>query len=127
MVAGRDARDAPTNLLDHSRSLVPEDGRAARLGGAVDRVLIRVAHAARVQPDEHLAWPGLGELELRHRHRSTGPLEDRRANPHALAGSSGALCSSRSCSIGMWQRIRWPGSTSTSGGSSSSQISPTFR
>ena len=37
-----------------------------------------------------------------------------------------ARCMRRSSSIGMWQRIRWPGSGSESGGSCCSQMSPIF-
>jgi len=42
-------------------------------------------------------------------------------------GAGGVAWSRRSSSRGMWQRMVWPGSTSASGGSSRSQISPIFR
>ena len=43
------------------------------------------------------------------------------------ADASRGFCSSRSSSIGMWQRMRCPSSTSTSGGSCSTQIGPRKR
>ena len=55
MVADAHACDALAHLLDDAGPLVPEHGGAARLRRPVDRVLVRVADAARAQPDEHLA------------------------------------------------------------------------
>ena len=115
--------------LDDPRPLVAEHGRAARLGRAVDRVEVGVADAARGEPHEHLARPGRRKLELL----------DVRAAPPVCSSTAARIftrrcrrlrlraCSARSSSSGMWQRIRWPASTSTSGGSSSSQIAPSLR
>ena len=55
----------------------------------------------------------------RHLERPAGALQDCGADLHA--------CITLSSSSGMWQRIRWPSSTSTSGGSVSSQIAPSLR
>ena len=106
MLAGHDAGHARADRLDDSRALVAEHRRAACLGRAVDRVLVRVADTARVQPHEHLARTGAGQLELRHGHRPTRPLEDGGTNLHAVAASLGPSWRRRSSSIGMWQRIR---------------------
>ena len=82
MIADRDAAHAPPDRFDDAGSFVPEHRRAACLGRAVDRVLIGVADAARLDPDEHLARPRFGKLELLHGHRPAGRFEDGRADPH---------------------------------------------
>ena len=69
MVAHRDAPDARADRLDDPRALVPEHRRAPRLGGAVDRVEVGVADAARMQAHEHLARPRRRQLELVHLER----------------------------------------------------------
>ena len=121
---GRRPRTRVTPLadrLDDARALVPEHGRAPGLRGSVDRVPVRVAHAARAQADEHLLGPGRCELELRHRRadRRSARARPRESSRRAPSPSPAAR---RSSSIGMWQRMRWPPSTSTSGGSCSTQI-----
>ena len=45
-------------------------------GGAVDRVEVGVADAARVQPHQHLARPGRRQVQLRHLQPRSDPLED---------------------------------------------------
>src|SRR5205823_1235964 len=110
VVAGRDPGYGGADRLDDSRALVPEHRGAACLGRAVDRVLVRVADAARMQAHEDLPGAGAGQCELRHMERPARPLEDGRADLHAVAASLGSTWMRRSSSIGMWQRIRWPGS-----------------
>ena len=65
VVAGLDVAHALPNALDDAGALVAEHGRrvAGRVG-AGGRVEVRVADAARHEPDEHLAGLGLRELEL---------------------------------------------------------------
>ena len=60
----RPQADALADRLDHAGALVPEDGRAARLGRAVHRVEVRMADAARVEAHEHLARPRRGQIQL---------------------------------------------------------------
>ena len=71
--------------LDDAGALVAEHGRAARLGGAVDRVQVGVADAARVQAHEHLAGPRRGELELLHLRAARRCLEHGGADLHGAA------------------------------------------
>ena len=105
VVADADARDAVSDRLDDARALVPEHARARVLRCSVDGVPVGVADAARVMPDEHL-------LRAAGRRGSSsdsvsGPPVCSRTTPrtlHAVAASF--ACSSRSSSIGMWQRIR---------------------
>jgi hypothetical protein len=52
------------DLLHHPGALVAQHGGAPRWRGAVDRVEVRVAHAAGVQPDEHLSRLWRRELDL---------------------------------------------------------------
>ena len=66
VAAGRDARDAWRRPPRRAAALVAQHRRAGRLGRAVDRVLVGVADAARVQAHQHLAGAGRGELELGH-------------------------------------------------------------
>src|SRR5260221_2598176 len=106
MVADRNPRHSCTDPCDDARALVAEHCGAPRLRGAVDRVLVRVTDAARIQAYEHLTATGIGELELGHLHRSARPLQDRGANLHVVAVSLRSSCSRRNSSIGMWQRIR---------------------
>ena len=89
MVADVDARNSGTDGLHDAGALVPEHRGAPSRRGAVDRILIGVAHAARMQADTDLARAGLGQLELRHRHRPARALEHGRADPHAVATSPG--------------------------------------
>ena len=79
-MGARRERDAWADGLDHPRALVAKHRGTGRLGGAVDRVEVRVADAAGAQPDEHLALRGRRQVELRQLERSTHPLEDRGAN-----------------------------------------------
>ena len=83
VVARPHARDPLAGRLDHARALVPEHGRAARLGRPVDRVQVRVADAARGQPHEHLLGAGRSELEIGDDERSARPLEHCRPDVHA--------------------------------------------
>ena len=62
MVADGHARHAVTDRLDDAGALVPEHCRTARGRRPVDRVLIRVANTARVDPDEHLVPCGRRKL-----------------------------------------------------------------
>ena len=53
------------DLLDDARALVPEHGRRVAGGvGAGGRVEVGVADAAGDEPDEHLAGPRLGQVDL---------------------------------------------------------------
>ena len=114
--------------LDHARALVPEDGGTAGRRRPVDRVPVRVADAARVQSHEHLAGVGWRELQLGDLERRRRPGRERQPGRSSADGNlAGASAAARSSSIGMWQRIRWPGSTSARGGSSVSQIVPRKR
>jgi hypothetical protein len=73
--------------LHHTCALVPEDGRAHRLRRPVDRIPVRVADAARVQPHEHFFRSGWCELELGHDERPTRLLQDDSADLHAAVVS----------------------------------------
>ena len=125
MVADPNAGDALTHGLDDACTLVSQDGRAPCLSGSVDGVPVGVADAARAQAHEDLLRSRRRELELRHDERTARLLQHDSPNPHAVAVSF--ACSRRSSSIGMWQRMRWAPSTSTSGGSCSTQIGPRNR
>jgi hypothetical protein len=83
VITGREVCDALAHTLDDPRALVPEYRRrvAGRVGTGCG-VEIRVADAARDEPDEHLARLGLGEVELLNLQGCPELLEDRRANSH---------------------------------------------
>ena len=144
MVADGDSRRSRADRLDDARALVAEHGRATRLRGPVDRVLVGVADARRAEAHEHLARAGRGEVELLDANgppvasrtaarifiltvAPIGKASDHAHPRHGSAPAGSACWSARRSSIGMWQRIRWSGSTSTSGGSCSSQIVPILR
>ena len=68
------------------------------------------------------------ELDLVDLKRRAGARQDGGDGLHDGPRSVGAVaCARRRSSIGMWHRIRCPGSGSESGGSSVSQISPSLR
>ena len=98
----RDTRHVGTDRLDDSGTFVTEHGRAPRLCRPVDRIEVRMAHAARVEPHEYLVPPGGSELEVLDVVRAPGLLEDGRADLHAGA----CFCKRRNSSSGMWQRIK---------------------
>ena len=120
--------------LDDARALVAEHRGAACRGRPVDRVVVRMAHAARVQADPHLPRSRVGEFQLLDVQRAADGLEDGgtdahhpAASPSNVAGgrplpagepSSVTPCFAASSSSGMWQRMKWPGSYSLSGGCS---------
>ena len=91
-----------SDLLHDTSGLVPEHRRAARLRRTVDRVVVGVADAARVQAHEHLLVTRWRELEVAHAHRTAGPLQHRPTDLHA---TDSGTCSRRSSSSGMWQRM----------------------
>ena len=129
MLAGTHAPHAGADGLDDARALVAEHGRARRRRRAVDRVQVGVADAARVQAHERLARVRRLELELGDLEPSARLGQHGRTNLHSvtdrrLGGGGPAACICRSSSSGMWQRIVCSGSTSTSAGSTSSQIAP---
>ena len=84
VVALGERGDALADALDDARALVAEHRRrvAGRVG-ARGRVEIGVADAARDEPDEHLAGPRLGEVELLHLERRAELLEHGGADLHA--------------------------------------------
>ncbi len=85
-VAGRDARDAVADPLDDTRALVTEHRR--RVAGRVDArggVHVRVADAARLQPDQHLSCARLREIELSDLQRLAELLEQGGADLHGGA------------------------------------------
>ena len=84
VVARRDERHARADALDDAGPLVPEHARrvAGRIG-AGGRVEVGVAHAARREPDEHLAVLRLSEVELLDDERLPELLEDCGADLHA--------------------------------------------
>ena len=75
-VARGQARDAVAEPLDDSGALVAEDGRRVarwvRAGGGVH---VGVADTAGLEPHEHLAAPGLRELDLGDMQRRSELLE----------------------------------------------------
>ena len=74
---------SPT-ALDDAGALVTEHARrVARRIGARGGVEVGVADTARDEPDEHLARPRLGELDLLHHERPAELLEHRGADLHA--------------------------------------------
>ena len=83
---------ALADALDHARALVPEHRRrvAARVG-ARGGVEVGVADAARLEADEHLARPGLGEVDLLHLERSAELLEHGGTDLHGGGGGTAAL------------------------------------
>ena len=65
MIAGRDARDALADLLDHTRALVSQHGR--RIPGRVgadSRIEVGVADAAGGKAHQHLTRPRPVELDV---------------------------------------------------------------
>ena len=65
VVAGRDPYDTFPDRLDHTRALVADQDRQRMSPTAgLDDVQVRVANAARRDPDDHLAGAGRVELEL---------------------------------------------------------------
>jgi hypothetical protein len=84
VVARRERLDAAPHPLHDACTLVSEHRRRVARGiGARRRVEVGVADATRLQTDEHLPRPGLGEIEFLHLQRSTEALEDGGANPHS--------------------------------------------
>ena len=79
----RQERDALADALDDAGALVAEHGRrvAARVG-ARGGVEVGVADAARLEPHEHLARAGLGEVDLLHGERLAELLQDCGAHLH---------------------------------------------
>ena len=103
VVAGPDERDVRADALHDTGALVPEHARhvSGRIG-ARRRVQVGVAHAARGEPDEHLALLRLGEIELGDDERLPELLEDcgadlhlAQANPRARSRASGRSCARR--------------------------------
>ena len=97
MIALRERGDALADALDDAGALVPEHGRrvAGRVG-ARGRVEVGVADAAGDEPDEHLARPRLGQLELLNRERRAELLQDGGPDLHAAARPRQAARSSAS-------------------------------
>ena len=83
VVARRQRGDVRPDRLDDAGALVAEHGRrvAGRVG-AGGGVEVGVADAAGVQPDQHLAGPRLGQLDLLHRERLAELLQHRGAHLH---------------------------------------------
>jgi hypothetical protein len=83
VVARHDRRNAWADLLDDARALVPEHGRRVpgRIG-ARGGVQIRMADAARNEPDEHLACLRLRQVDLLDDERLAELLEDCGPDPH---------------------------------------------
>ena len=84
VVADLEAGDSLAERLDHSCALVSEHGRG--VAGRVDAgggVHVGVTYATGDEPHEHLAGPGIGQLQLLHDQRTGELLQQRRANPHA--------------------------------------------
>ena len=96
VVAGPDERHALPHALDDAGALMAEDARriAARIG-ARGRVEVGVADPAGGEPDEHLAGPGLREVDLLDDERLPELLEHGGADPHAAI-----LCRSLTRSAG---------------------------
>ena len=87
MIPVPDASHARADRLDDPGALVAEHGGATRLRGPVDRVLVRVAHTAGGEADEHLTRPRRSERELLDGERASGALEHRSPEPHAGTAS----------------------------------------
>ena len=97
----------------------PSTAGQHRLGGSVDRVQSEWQTPLAADPHEHLAPARAGEVELRQVERPARLLEHGGADLHSSPWHAALLRlqDAAARSIGMWQRIRWPASTSTSGGS----------
>ena len=86
VVAGLHERDPLAHLLDHAGALVAEDrGGVARGIRARRRVEICVAHAAGLEPHQHLTRARLLELDLLHGQRLPELLENGRAHSASRA------------------------------------------
>ncbi len=110
MLARPHTGDAGSDGLDDARPLVPEHRGTGRGRGAVDRVQVGVADAARVDADERLAgvWRvevELGDLEARAHVGQHGRTDLHSLTIGARGGGGPAVCRRRSSSSGMWQRI----------------------
>jgi hypothetical protein len=83
VVARLEARHPVAGALDDPAALVAEHRRrvAGRIGAGGGEE-VGVADAAGRQPDEHLALPGLREVELLHLERRAEPLQDGGADLH---------------------------------------------
>ena len=83
MVALLDGAHALAEALDDAGALVAEHGRgvAARVG-ARGGVEVGVADPAGLEPDEHLARAGLGQIDLLHGERGAELLQDSSADFH---------------------------------------------
>src|SRR3989442_1126383 len=113
--------------LDPARPLMAEHRGTARGRRAVDRVEVAVTYAAGVDPHEHLVAARRRQLDVAHVDRLSGVGKDRRGDSHPASFAAWGACSRRSSSIGMWQRMKWPGSSSARGGCSCSQMAPILR
>ena len=84
MVAGRHRAHTVADALDHATALVPQDGRrvAGRVGPG-GGVHVGVADAAGHEPDQHLAGPGVGQLDLLDGEGPAELLQHRGAHLHA--------------------------------------------
>ena len=90
VVAGRHARHALADLLDHARALVPEHGRGVAGGvGAAGRVEVGVADPAGREAHEHLAGSRPVELDVLDDERLGELLENGGANPHGADPNAG--------------------------------------
>ena len=68
-VAGRDVGDAVADRLDDAGGLVAEQEREVVVDAALAVVQVGVAHAARLDLDDGLARPGIGDDDRLDRHR----------------------------------------------------------
>ena len=83
VVAGLHERDPLADLLHDPGPLVAEHGRGVAGGIRARRgVEVGVAHAAGLEPHQHLARVRLVELDLLHRERLPELLENGRAHSH---------------------------------------------
>ena len=88
VIADGDPRRPRPDRFDDARPFVAENGRAARLGSAVDRVQIGVTDARGAETHEHLARPGWRKIEVLDVKRPACRLEHRGTDLHGAAAAS---------------------------------------
>src|SRR5205823_10636590 len=69
VVTRRDAGDTVADRLDRAGGLVTEEEGEVVVDGALPVVEVGVAHTARLDPDEHLVGPGIGDDDRLERDR----------------------------------------------------------